>query len=102
VSGHATHRSSTAASLAVLALSAALAVTPALAEQAEEKAISWTHDDPDLEWLDCPPFMPEGCGIAVLQGNPAEYNADLFFLWPAGTGAPLHWSGGDTSSPSQV
>ena len=35
--------------------------------------------------------MPEGCGLAVLQGNPAEYNTDVFFRLPAGTTAPRHW-----------
>lgn len=74
--------------LAALALSGVLATTPALADG---KAFSWTHDDPELEWMDCPPFMPEGCGLAVLQGHPAEYNADVFFRLPAGTTAPPHW-----------
>jgi hypothetical protein len=74
--------------LAALALSGVIATTPALAD---DKAFSWTHDDPELAWLDCPPFMPEGCGLAVLQGHPAEYNADVFFRLPAGTTAPRHW-----------
>lgn len=60
---------------------------PALAD---EKALSWTADDPKLEWLPCPEFMPDGCGIAVLQGNPSEQNADLFFKLPADTTAPRH------------
>jgi quercetin dioxygenase-like cupin family protein len=74
--------------LAALALSGVLAATPALAGQ---KAFSWTHDDPELVWMDCPPFMPEGCGLAVLQGDPAEHNADVFFRLPPGTTAPRHW-----------
>lgn len=77
-----------ASALAALALAGVIATTPALANQ---KAFSWTHDDAELEWMDCPPFMPEGCGLAVLQGYPAEYNADLFFRLPAGTTAPRHW-----------
>ena len=74
--------------LAALALSGVLATTPALADQ---KAFSWTHDDPELAWADCPPFMPEGCGLAVLQGDPAQHNADVFFRLPPGTTAPRHW-----------
>ena len=35
--------------------------------------------------------MPEGCGLAVLRGHPAEPNADVFFRLPAGTTAPRHW-----------
>lgn len=77
-----------ATALAALALAGVIATTPALAD---EKAFSWTHDDADLEWVDCPPFMPEGCGLAVLQGHPAEPNADVFFRLPAGTTAPRHW-----------
>lgn len=73
---------------AVLALSGVLAMTPALAD---ERALSWTADDADLEWVDCPPFMPEGCGIAVLHGDPSEPNADLFFRLRGGTTAPRHW-----------
>jgi quercetin dioxygenase-like cupin family protein len=72
----------------VLALGGALVMSPALAD---EKAFSWTADDPDLEWLDCPPFMPEGCGLAVLQGQPSERNADIFFRLRGGTTAPNHW-----------
>jgi len=77
-----------APALAALALSGVIATPSALAD---EKAFSWTHDDPELEWMDCPPFMPEGCGLAVLQGRPTEYNADVFFRLRAGTTAPRHW-----------
>ena len=77
-----------AAPAAALALAGVLATPPALADQ---KAFSWTHDDADLEWADCPPMMPEGCGLAVLQGDPAAPNADVFFRLPAGTTAPRHW-----------
>lgn len=73
---------------AALALAGVLATPPALAD---DKAFSRTHDDADLEWADCPPWMPEGCGLAVLQGDPAEPNADVFFRLPAGTTAPRHW-----------
>lgn len=65
-----------------------LSAAPALAQ---ERAFSWTADDPKLEWLPCPAFMPDGCGIAVLQGNPAEQNADVFFKLPTNTTAPRHW-----------
>lgn len=65
-----------------------LGLTPALAQ---DRAVSWTAEDPELEWLPCPAFMPDGCGIAVLQGNPSEQNADIFFRLPADTTAPRHW-----------
>ncbi|HUD97509.1 MAG TPA: cupin domain-containing protein [Woeseiaceae bacterium] len=56
----------------------------------DEHAFIRTADSAELEWGPCPEFMPEGCAIAVLQGNPAEPNADVFFRLPAGATAPLH------------
>lgn len=44
-----------------------------------------------LEWGPCPAFMPEGCQIAVLQGDPAQPNADIFFRLPGGATAARHW-----------
>jgi quercetin dioxygenase-like cupin family protein len=34
--------------------------------------------------------MPEGCTIAVLHGDPAAPNADIFFKVPGGAEIPLH------------
>ena len=49
------------------------------------------HPDDELDWLPCPDFMPEGCGIAVLQGQPDKQNADVFFRLAADTVVPDHW-----------
>jgi hypothetical protein len=38
-----------------------------------------------------PEFMPAGCELAVLQGDPGEHNADVFFKLPGGTTAPHQW-----------
>lgn len=70
--------------IVVLAMSAGIAA-------ADNKAFTWNKDDSDLEWVGCPEFMPEGCGIAVLQGDPADHNADIFFKLPGNTTAPDHW-----------
>ncbi len=59
--------------------------------QGEEKAFIWNADDPDLEWHPCPEFMPDDCRLAVLQGNPEEHNADVFFKLQGGTTVPHHW-----------
>lgn len=69
-----------------LAGSAACAQAPA-----PEPAL--THDalDPALEWGACPPFLPKGCGIAVLHGDPSKDNVDVFFKVPAQSMIPLHW-----------
>ena len=71
--------------LVVVAGGAALAEAPD-----QERAFTWSADDPELEWSPCPEFMPEGCGLAVLQGDPGEENADVFFRLPPGTTAPHH------------
>ncbi len=56
-----------------------------------EQAMTRTHDDPQLKWGPCPPFMPKGCGIAILHGDPAKDNVDVFFKVPAKSTIPLHW-----------
>ena len=46
--------------------------------------------DPALKWGPCPEGMPEGCGIAVLQGDPAKPNADISLRVPSGSAIPPH------------
>lgn len=59
---------------------------PAASEASRAHAL----DDPTLQWGPCPPFLPTGCGIAVLHGDPAEPNVDVFFKVPAGSTIPSH------------
>lgn len=73
---------------AVILLAVALAGS-AFADSPAPSATSF--DDPALEWGPCPEFFPAGCRIAVLQGNPAEKNADIFFKLPPETRVPHHW-----------
>ena len=47
--------------------------------------------DPGLAWGACPDFMPKGCRIAVLHGDPTKPNADVFFQVPGGSKIPRHW-----------
>lgn len=44
-----------------------------------------------MEWGDCPDFIPSGCNVAILNGNPAEKNADAIFKFEPGTDIPEHW-----------
>ena len=79
----------------VVALCAFLGVTPAWAQEAEAPpaapvAPSWTFQDAALQWGPCPPMMPEGCAIAVLHGDPAQPNADVFLKVPGGASVPRH------------
>ena len=73
--------------LALVLVAGLTAQAPVLAD---EVAFIRTADSTEIAWGPCPEFMPEGCALAVLQGNPAERNADVFFKLPAKTTAPLH------------
>ena len=64
----------------------ALAQTPA-----QEPALTRTAQDAGLQWGPCPPFMPAGCGLAVLHGDPAKPNVDVFLKLPPNTTIPEHW-----------
>lgn len=56
-----------------------------------ERAVTWTAEDPQLRWGGCPAFLPEGCAIAVLHGDPAADNVDVFLRVPGKSHLPLHW-----------
>lgn len=58
---------------------------------APEPALTQTAGDATLKWGPCPPFLPQGCAIAVLHGDPAKDNLDVFFKVPAKSKIPLHW-----------
>jgi quercetin dioxygenase-like cupin family protein len=76
-----------AASWCVLLYSGlALAQTPT-----EPTPLTRTFQDSSLEWGPCPAFLPEGCVIAVLHGDPSKENADIFFKVPAQSTIPRHW-----------
>ena len=41
-------------------------------------------NDPNLKWAPCPPLFAEGCKIAVLRGDLAKPDVDVFFRVPGG------------------
>lgn len=55
-----------------------------------EKSVAFSENDPNLQWGPCPEFMPQGCTLTVLHGNPAERNADVFLKIPANAFIPNH------------
>ncbi len=59
--------------------------------QAQEQAVTRSAQDPQLQWGPCPAFMPAGCGLAVLHGDPAKPNADVFLRVPGNATIPEHW-----------
>ena len=69
---------------------AIMAAVPATAD-APEVPLATAMSDPGLSWGPCPPVFPAGCEIAVLHGNPANPNADVFFKVPANYAIPHHW-----------
>jgi quercetin dioxygenase-like cupin family protein len=84
--------SSLTASLGFLALLAAITAAPVTAQEAGTEAPIARHaDDAALAWRPCPDFMPSGCALAVLRGDPGKPNADVFFKVPAASTLPVHW-----------
>jgi len=81
-------RSLQVALLFVLGLIGSFALAQA---PAQEQALTRTARDAKLKWGPCPPFLPKGCAIAVLHGDPAKDNVDVFFKVPAKSTIPLHW-----------
>ncbi len=53
-------------------------------------ALVRTASDADLEWGPCPEFIPTGCEIAVLHGDPKKRNTDIFFKVPPDFTVPHH------------
>jgi mannose-6-phosphate isomerase-like protein (cupin superfamily) len=68
-----------------------LACSVAFAAEAPEPALAITSADAGLQWGPCPPFIGEGCQIAVLHGDPSRPNADVFFKVPGDFHIPSHW-----------
>ncbi|MES2883423.1 MAG: cupin domain-containing protein [Pseudomonadota bacterium] len=60
------------------------------AARAGELASSHTIDATQLQWGPCPAFIPKGCEIAILHGDPAKPNVDVFFKVPSGFTIPKH------------
>lgn len=58
---------------------------------AAEPPLAHTFQDTQLKWGPCPDFIPKGCEIAVLHGDPSKENADVFFKVPANFTIPNHW-----------
>jgi len=57
---------------------------------AQEPALAFSAQAPDLQWKSCPDPLPKGCQLAVLHGDPAKPNADVFLKLPGPSKIPLH------------
>ncbi len=76
--------------LPVLFLATALSAQTMVDEKVELSIVK-TAKDAGIQWGPCPPFMPGGCNIAVLHGDPAKKNVDILFKVPANSVIPEHY-----------
>ncbi len=56
-----------------------------------EAALAISASDNGVQWGPCPDFMPAECRLAVLHGDPAKPNSDVFLKVPAGATLANHW-----------
>jgi quercetin dioxygenase-like cupin family protein len=77
---------------AVVANTMALVATSQSAEASDghEPALARSANDSRLQWGPCPAFLPAGCGIAILHGDPSKPNADILLRLPGRSEIPLH------------
>ena len=68
----------------------AVLATPALSEMST-KALAIPATDPGIKWGGCPDFLPKNCGLAVLNGDPAKPNSDVWFRLMPGSPLPHHY-----------
>ena len=62
----------------------------AVGQTAAEAPLAIRASNPSLKWGSCPPIFSGDCAIAVLHGDPARPNADVFLRIGAGTAMPTH------------
>lgn len=62
----------------------------AVAQPGSDRPLAIDPADPALAWGPCPPIFATGCQIAVLHGDPAKPNADIFLRIAPGTTLPPH------------
>jgi len=82
-------RLATSCCIAAFALSTFAARATAEASGAEP-ALALAAGDAGLQWGGCPDFLPAGCAITVLHGDPSKPNVDVFFRVPAKSQIALH------------
>jgi len=68
----------------------AIFAQPALAQESADAPLAMRATDPSIKWGPCPPIFSGDCNIAVLHGDPAQQNADVFLRIGGGTVLPVH------------
>jgi len=64
-------------------------VTPAVHAQSSAPLVI-SANDKSIQWGPCPAFLPQGCQIGVLHGDPAKPNVDIFFKVPGKSKIAAH------------
>jgi quercetin dioxygenase-like cupin family protein len=75
---------------AAIAAATMLIPVAAPAQPAGEPALAIRAGDPALRWGPCPPIFAGKCPIAVLHGDAAKPNADIFLRVAGGSVLPPH------------
>ena len=55
-----------------------------------EQASVVETDNENLKWGPCPEFMPNGCQVALLHGDPTKNNVDILFKLEPNSEFPEH------------
>ena len=63
---------------------------PAFAQDSSASPLAIQATDANLKWGPCPPIFSGDCKIAVLNGDPAKPNADVFLRIGGGMALPVH------------
>lgn len=66
------------------------AVPCAFAQAPADPALVIAATDLGIKWGACPAFMPRGCSMGVLHGDPARPNADVMLRVPGRSQMPMH------------
>ncbi|GGE22596.1 hypothetical protein GCM10011529_31510 [Polymorphobacter glacialis] len=73
-----------------LAFAAILVAVPGAVMAEAEPPLVIPQTSTQLQWGPCPPIFSKGCEIAVLHGNPAAPNADIFLRIAPNATLPAH------------
>jgi quercetin dioxygenase-like cupin family protein len=76
------------AALTAMAVAGGLAASAAQAQSTAP--LVYSVDDKSIQWTPCPGFLPQGCQIGVLHGDPAKPNVDIFFKVPGKSKIAAH------------
>jgi len=61
---------------------------PEVEREAQERPFTLSVDE--MDFGPCPDFIPEGCEVAFIQGDPEQPNADVVFRLAPNTTIPNH------------